>query len=394
MGDKLIEKITEMLEGLSINDSHQAALEQLNQLFFSFAEELQLMEDEERETRREESIKAQRVFHNAGLSIIERLTGQAQPSQQEQSAMVIDEQQAQPSQMQLASPGQVVLQQIALEQAADEQKIVPPTANEEQGAWGGQEPQATATGKSDTSDSPTSEPKSSEREPERVHLSFLDFEALFRPLFEIQQMSQADKVTLNGILTVLLDVREQAERLNSPLEQERQAIISLIQNRLDYVSRSLWMWQMDRGEPTIDQLVNFLVKRSNRIETHEQPSTSGRAQGAIPKRSVTNKGAVQRLPSSASAGSAASSQPSTSSGKKHKPVCVECQGAHYLHKCDRFKSMTMAQKRAILDYHRLCHNCFSASHTTGQCKQGVCKHCGTKHNSILCPKPKEKKGEN
>lgn len=151
---------------------------------------------------------------------------------------------------------------------------------------------------------------------------------------------------------------------------------------------------MDRREPTLEQLMDFLVKRSNRIEVHERPSTSGQAQGATTKRSVSSKGAVPRASSAISAGSAAADQPSTSTGKKHKPICIECQGAHYLHKCDRFKSMTMAQKRAFLDYNRLCHNCFSSSHTTGQCKQGVCKRCGTKHNSLLCPMPKEKKGEN
>lgn len=394
MGDKLIEKISEMLECLSVNEPPEAALERINQLFISFSEELQLMENEEREARRGETIEAQRVFHNAGLSIIERLEGQSQTPQQEQSAMVIDEQQVSANEMQLVSPGQTVSEQIALEPATGERQTIPLIANEEEEAWGGQEQEASEKGNSDVSDSQTKESKACESEPKRVHLPFLDFEALFRPLFEIQQMSQVDKMALNRLLTVLLDMREKAESLNFPLEQERQAIISLIQNRLDYVSRSLWMWQMDRGEPTIEQLMNFLVKRSNRIEVHERPSTSGQAQGAIPRRSVSSKGAVQRLSSSVSVGSATAEQPSISTGKKHKPVCIECQGEHFLHKCDRFKSMTMGQKRAILNYHRLCHNCFSATHTTSQCKQGACKRCGTKHNSILCTMPKEKKGEN
>ena len=180
---------------------------------------------------------------------------------------------------------------------------------------------------------------------------------------------------------MLTEMREQAERLQFPLEKERQFIIALIQNRLDRVSRSLWMWQVDRAEPTIDQLVNFLVKRGSRIEAHER-SQPIPAQGAV-QRPVQAQGAISRAPAAARA--AADKRPLTSKGKKHKPVCVSCSGEHYLHKCESFRKLTVAQKRSLLDYHRLGHNCFSSSHTTGQCNQGVCKRCGTKHNSVLCP---------
>ena len=174
-----------------------------------------------------------------------------------------------------------------------------------------------------------------------VRIPYLDFELLFRPLFEVQQMAQVDEMALNRFLVTLMEMREQAGSLNFPLEQEQQVIIAIIQNRLDFVSRSLWMWQLDRREPTLDLLTDFLVKRCNRIESHERPSTSNQAQGAVPKRNVPNQGTVQRAPSSASAGSQAgpSEQSAAAKGKKHKPICMECNGEHYLHKCERFWQM-------------------------------------------------------
>lgn len=199
------------------------------------------MDEEEQEARRRETIEAQRVFHNAGLSIIEQLVGPSQPTQQEQSTMVIDEQPGLSNETRMVSPGQIVAEQIALEQAADEQQAASVVVNEEEGAWGGQEPESSAKENAGASFSQATKSKASQCEPERVHLAFLDFEALFRPLIEIQPMCQVDQMALNRMLATLLDMREQAERLNFPLEQEQQAIISFIQNRLDYVSRSLWM---------------------------------------------------------------------------------------------------------------------------------------------------------
>lgn len=375
MCDEFVDKIAKMLENLSINDSRETALDSLNQLFVTFNEEVQLMGEEERAAQHGRCIEAQRVFHNAGLRIIAQLPNQ-QEQQPEQNEMVVDEQKDEGESASTKSGGA----SVAASQADDQKSHS--NSSEDDATWGSDvwnEPMA--TGNAATGQEHNTEPSTSAvQAKQQVELPFLDFENLFRPLFEIQQMSRVDELCLSRFLATLEEMREQAERLHFPIEQERQFIIALIQNRLDYVSRSLWMWQLDRKEPTLELLTNFLIKRCGRIEAHERQLHQVPAQNVSPR---PPQGAVPRT--SAASRAAVAEQPSTSKGKKHKPVCVECGGEHYLHKCDRFKEMSMVQKRAFLDHLRMCHNCFSSSHLTGQCKQGGCKRCGTKHNSLLCP---------
>ena len=88
MCDKFIDQITKLLEGLSIEDSCEQVLDNLNRLFGSFTEELQLLEDDERAAQSARNVEIQRVFHNAGLTIIGRLSSQQQPMQQEHDEMM------------------------------------------------------------------------------------------------------------------------------------------------------------------------------------------------------------------------------------------------------------------------------------------------------------------
>lgn len=371
MCDEFVQKITAMLEGLSIDSPPEQTLDSLNQLFASFSENLQLMSDEERAAQREQMVEAQRVFHSAGLQIINQLSGQTEA---ERSGMVVDEQTA-------ATEQNVAIVVSEQNEVAQEQAQLPQN-DDEDGAWGGE----ASASQNQMDVTPSAEGASSSAE-QLVRIPYLDFEYLFRPLFEMRSMEQVDEMELNRFIVTLIGIREQAERLAFPLEQEQQFIMALIQNRLDYVSRSLWMWQVDRDEPTLKDLESFLAKRSKRIEAHEQqnrPSTSaGPSAGpSAASRFAPNSGAVPRAQA---APRVVANPPTTSKSKKSKATCVECNGEHFLHKCDRFKSMSMVQKRATLDFNRLCHNCFSAAHTTGQCTQGVCKRCKTKHNSLLCP---------
>lgn len=375
MCDEFIGKITKMLESLSIDDSREQALDSLNQLFVEFNEDLQLMSDEERAAQRANYIEAQRIFHDAGLRIIGQVSNQ-QEQQSDQNEMTVDEQKVS-NEVEMAST------ETNDSSASPIQVDVQPSqasVMEQEGAWGGED--ETKSNKSDAAKKPEHNASvASVNAHQWAQLPFLDFERLFRPLFELQQMSRVDEAALNQFLAMLVDMREQAERLQFPLEQERQFIIAIIQNRLDYVSRSLWMWQLDRGEPTLEQFTNFLVKRCSRIEMHERQPNQNQAL-AVAQRPVQAQGAVPRSPVANRA--ACDEQPSTSKGKKHKPACIECGGEHFLHECSQFKGMTLAQKRALLDFHRMCHNCRSTAHLRSQCKQGVCKRCGTKHNSLLC----------
>ena len=60
--------------------------------------------------------------------------------------------------------------------------------------------------------------------------------------------------------------------------------------------------------------------------------------------------------------------------------CVLCKIPHRLWHCPDFKALRPRDRLALVNEHKLCHNCLLASHSTANCgKQSVCKVCKSKH---------------
>lgn len=429
MSDQFIMHVQKILEALSLEGPNHAepALETLNAMFLAFQEDVRLLDDDVRENQRDDLLEAHRVFYSAGLTIIEQIvqieddasTGINDEVEIEQPEQIKDiemssadesqnsvgvEQMVSETQPPTENNEQISLAEASLNQSStsDVQQQV---ENEEPipvvqvsfnqlGAWGGAELSQPSVSSNDESKSVQSQELAAPRmvklsemcapvTNDWPQLSYLDYENLMRPLFMLRPLERVDERALNEILVAISAIRERALVLHFSLDREWRWIIAFIQSRMDEISRSLWVWQMDRKEPTLDDLLHFIIKRSNRLEPHErsaarsaQPSTSRAAQPSTSRASSTGGGAVPK-------------------SKKTKTVCVDCGGDHFLHKCEVFRAHTMKQKRLVLETNRLCHNCFSSAHLTGACSQGVCKRCQAKHNSLLCPKaPKDKdKGE-
>lgn len=423
MSKLFIEQVNKILTALAVEGSQHAepALETLNAMFAAFQEDLRLLDDDVRESQRDDLIEAHRVFYSAGLTII----GQIAFSNESANSCVQmheSEQSEEPEQVKDVemAEGSFDVVQITVEAQPPPEKIEPvPVADiaptqpnvieveqnnaqipvvqvsfEEQGAWGSAEEVQPSTSKeADKSKGavakqslPPRVAEISEMAPgvsveNSSQLSYLDYERLMRPFFVLQPIERVDERALNEILVAISDVRARASELHFSMDKEWRWIFALIQSRMDMVSRSLWEWQLDREEPTLDGFINFLLKRSNRLHPHQRYA----ARAAQPSTSRAS-----------SVGHSGDNQPTaTQKPKKSKSICVNCGGDHFLHKCDGFKALSIKQKRAVLELHRLCHNCFSSAHLTGACSQGACKRCQTKHNSLVCPRaPKDKdKGE-
>lgn len=432
MSKLFIEQVNKILEALAVEGSQHAepALETLNAMFAAFQEDLRLLDDDVQRNQRDDLLEAHRVFYSAGLTIIgqiafnvENANSCIQMHETEQSEQ--SEQPEQPEQIKdvemAESEGNFDVVQITVEtqpQAEEnaqnsvaDVEVIQPNVNEveqgqnevpipfvqvsfkEQGAWGGEEGAQPSTSKE--ADKSKGAVKKDSFTPKVAQigemagpsiengsqLAYLDYERLMRPFFALQPIERVDERVLNEILVAIAEVRANAAELHFSMDREWRWIFALIQSRMDVVSRSLWEWQIDRHEPTLNGFIDFILKRSNRLHPHQRCA----ARAAQPSTSRAS-----------SAGGGGENQPSASQkAKKSKPVCVNCGGEHFLHKCDGFRALTIKQKRAVLEMHRLCHNCFSSAHLTGSCAQGACKRCQTKHNSLLCPKaPKDKdKGE-
>lgn len=212
-----------------------------------------------------------------------------------------------------------------------------------------------------------------------------DYCEIMEPIFALQPIEHVDERAINQILVTIVGAAENAREKGYTIERDQILIVALLHRILDVTSQSLWSWHIEGQEPTLSAFIGFLTKRAKRITPKELPSWASMMESN------------SRASSFVSAGASSTSHvvvPSTSNGtttsgamaKKVKTVCVRCQGEHFLHRCPQFRTLTIPAKRATLNQARLCHNCFSATHATSDCKKGVCKRCNSKHNSILCPK--------
>ena len=71
---------------------------------------------------------------------------------------------------------------------------------------------------------------------------------------------------------------------------------------------------------------------------------------------------------------------------RQEPVCVLCPSWHRLWHCSKFRQMSPRERLALVEQHRLCHNCLLGSHDTRSCgKKSVClvENCGKKHTVYL-----------
>lgn len=325
-------------------DNVQVAwLDRLNNGFSALCEEFELLNEEEQAQNRTKFLQEQQRFHSIGATLISRLTKNewisSTPS--EDVAMVTDT-----NQTPLASDPAIV-QQLVVE-GAQSMALQQANSMEFGGMSGHVRP---STGAIPKGSIPMNE--------DNVlvsNLPYAHYMRLMRPLISMKPMAQLNAHAISEILKIIDKIQERATELNYSITNETRMIIFHIQERLDPITQHMWHFSLAENEPTLNGLIDFLVKREKFVAPSELVERELRFNYEMP------------------------------SDKKARTVCVRCKGAHFLHRCPMFKELTLQAKINTLNEARLCINCFSSQHRTVDCKQGVCKKCNTKHNSLVCPK--------
>lgn len=71
-----------------------------------------------------------------------------------------------------------------------------------------------------------------------------------------------------------------------------------------------------------------------------------------------------------------------------KKTCSYCNNGHYLHKCQKFASLSYNEKKDFIARNQLCYNCLVPYHGIKQCRHSArCHSCGKKHHSLIHPPP-------
>ena len=67
-----------------------------------------------------------------------------------------------------------------------------------------------------------------------------------------------------------------------------------------------------------------------------------------------------------------------------RSACVACDGQHLLIDCATFRAKSPMERLKIIQFHRLCLNCFSRAHIAIACPSSKsCRQCQRKHHSML-----------
>lgn len=338
---KLLDEIKQKATETNDFSELDALLVQLNERFMAILEDWHLLTPEEQEQKNDQHLQAQYLFHEIGILIITKLMEgtsinepDANGNEHQQMPPPTDAQPEQKEQNAGTSANDVEMNDAA---------------SECEGAVGG------AT------------------EQKLVQAPYIDFCQIMDPIFSLQPINEVSEVAINRILFAITDAVGLAREKGFTIENQAYTIIAYVHRLLDVTSHSLWSWEAERENPTLDSFINFLVLRSKRISPLELAARTGQP--------------VQMQPSTSSAaGSDDCSRPTGTVPKRAKTSCVRCKGDHFLHRCKPFKDLTLKAKLETVNRAKLCHNCFSATHTTEQCKGNPCKKCNVKHNSLLCPK--------
>lgn len=405
-----MEDVTEILSKFRLSDDERSSeilLDQLNQAFWSVYEDYRILNDDnqERSMSLEQYLDAQRIFHDAGLLIIEQITKREVPKASNDDEQLSNVS-GQPSSMDTRSAANQDAvsdegdSELLIVHESSDDEMMSSLVNDSVGAEkvavieqiGASNDAQSSTGAKAVvaAESKVAVPKqrklpvvdkcgnrteSDETEEWRDFnsLPYLQCEQILRPLFQLPTKSDPNVANMNRVLDAITMVLKQAADLHVSTVQNQKMLIALIQSRMDETSRQIWLFHLD-AEPTLNDLVNFLMKRStflkakqshcesvskNRQEQREQPAAT----------SPTTSHEAHSLPHMS---------------KKPKVACACCGAQHYLHRCDMFKALKLADRAAVLKRKGLCMNCFSTTHKIHDCRQGVCRRCNVKHNSLLC----------
>jgi hypothetical protein len=138
-------------------------------------------------------------------------------------------------------------------------------------------------------------------------------------------------------------------------------LIQLISSKFDVNTTTAWESILTKEPPTVKELTTFLTQRCQTLESIEVNSFS--------------KSANQK---------SSRSQQNAYANTTGNPVkCVMCNKNHNLYQCQKFLSLSVAQRQNTVKQHKLCENCLRATHKTESCNSGNCRQCHKRHNSLL-----------
>lgn len=203
---------------------------------------------------------------------------------------------------------------------------------------------------------------------ERYENPGLIIQSHIRALFDTPKVLEASASQLHKLHHHVVTNVRALESLNQPVASWDAWLVTLLCCRLDSVTVSEWqLKQTSKALPTFKDMEKFL---SNRVIAYEAGDTANRPEEKLFKPKQPIKGVDRRA--------------LLSNFHSSPSRCHICNGDHKVASCDKFKHMSVDERKNVVYKHRLCYRCLHANHQARICKSSYnCAKCGRWHNTML-----------
>ncbi|XP_043257983.1 uncharacterized protein LOC122400525 [Colletes gigas] len=207
---------------------------------------------------------------------------------------------------------------------------------------------------------------------ETLNARFQDSTALLRHhVHALLDITPVRKHAASGLREFLDDAKNHLFALKSlgePVDKWNTLIVPMLARKLDIVSVREWEKRITTPESiNFRHFAEFLEERARYLDNVSiaAPAAAERVERRPP-------GAGSRWPNKVTAHVA-----------NTYARCPACTGNHALHKCSKFRELTLAEKRELVRTARRCYNCLEATHQVQDCTRQNCNRCDKRHHTLL-----------
>ena len=196
-------------------------------------------------------------------------------------------------------------------------------------------------------------------------------------LKSLVNINRVSKSSVSSLTAFLDEARKHIRVLNGlslPVKEWDVLIVYILSEKLDVVTRTKWEeFKPSTLLSTVDILFGFLRERIKRLEAT--------------RASVSSLQSHERGAHNRNAGFRPKAEPMQNShvfvAHEQSPECPVCKSHHLLIHCEKFRNLSVPDRRSALRSAGRCFNCFSTRHFTRECNRPACRECGRKHHRML-----------
>ncbi|XP_053686159.1 uncharacterized protein LOC128735701 [Sabethes cyaneus] len=204
----------------------------------------------------------------------------------------------------------------------------------------------------------------------RYENKYLIVKSYVESLFSVEPMKKECHDSLNRLIDEYERNLLMLEKMGERTDNWSTLLVFMLSSRLD--PSTMRQWETHRKSsnvPSYEELIDFLRSHSLIL----QSVVASKNRSSEPTRFTPSlQHSINKMKTA---------HPAISPPQNSCPFCKQI--AHSPYHCEKFRSMTVAQRFEAAKKNMLCINCLSRSHLVKNCSSGACRVCNKRHHTML-----------